>query len=265
MRRRFAGVIASDLDGTLFGSDHQLAAPTVDALRNARRAGWLVLGATGRAPRSAMERVGDRDVLDGLACSNGSIVHDVSTDTTSDRFPIDPAHLGALFGALDAGVADLAYCWEMASSYAWDADFGDIAREHDDLSDSGPGDRPGPDVAVTKVMVSHPDVVREELMALLVPHLPAPLTIGCSGVEFIEITGVGVNKARALAHLGTRFGFGADEVIAFGDNQNDVPMLEWAGHSVAVGNAVEAAKQVANEVIGDHSEHSVAAYIESLL
>ena len=54
---RRPGVIASDLDGTLFGPDHELSDHTVDVLRSARQAGWMVVAATGRAPRSAMERL----------------------------------------------------------------------------------------------------------------------------------------------------------------------------------------------------------------
>lgn len=260
-----ARVIASDLDGTLFGPDHRLSERTTEVLRAARRAGWLVVAATGRAPRSAMERVGGRGVVDGLICSNGSIVHDVDTDATVSRFTIDRSHVEALFHALDGAMPELSFCWEMESTYAWDPGFDDIAQEHDDLRSFSSGPRPSSDESITKVMVRHPEYVREQLGDLLLPHLPAPLTIGCSGVDFVEITGVGVDKSRALQYVATRYGFGAEHVIAFGDNHNDVQMLRWAGHAVAVGNAVEAAKRTADEVIGHHGNHAVASYIESLL
>ena len=259
------GVIASDLDGTLFGPGHELSDRTIDVLRAARQAGWMVVAATGRAPRSAMERLARHDVLDGLVCSNGSIIHDVSTDATLRRYTIDPDHLGSLFTALDAAVPELSFCWEMLGTSAWDHGFDDIAREHDDLRTFGVGPRPDAATAVTKVMVRHPDVIRHELAEWLLPHLPAPLTLGCSGVDFVEITGVGVDKSRALAHVIDAAGFRAEDVVAFGDNHNDVQMLRWAGHGVAVANGVDAAKQAADEVIGHHRDNSVAAYIESLL
>lgn len=99
----------------------------------------------------------------------------------------------------------------------------------------------------------------------MLPHLPVPLTLGCSGVEFVEITGVGVDKSTALAHVVDEFGFGATDVVAFGDNHNDTQMLAWAGHGVAVGNAVASAKSAADEVIGHHGDHSVADFVEALL
>ena len=258
-------VVASDLDGTLLGPDHRLAQRTIDALRRARRAGILVVAATGRGPTSAVELLAPYDVVDALICSNGSIVHDVVTDSTTDRFPIEPDHLDALFGDLGAAMPGLSFCWEMDDECAWDAAFDDIAVAHADLRAFGIGARPMSGTRVTKVMVRHETLVREALADALLPHLPAPLTLGCSGVEFVEITGVGVDKASALAHVIGRHGLGADDVVAFGDNHNDTQMLAWAGHGVAVGNAVDAAKAVADEVIGDHGGHSVAAFLESLL
>ena len=258
-------VIASDLDGTLFGPDHRLSQRTIAALRAARAAGWTVIAATGRNPTSAMSLLGPHDVIDALVGSNGSLVHDPVADTTVHRFPIDEAHLAALFTSLDAGFAGLSYCWELTDGSAWDDDFDDIARQHADLFMHSPGPRPNGDSAVTKVMVRHIDFVGRNLADILEPLLPAPLTLGCSGVDFVEITGVGVDKSRAVAHVIEPLGFRAEDVIAFGDNHNDLQMLSWAGHGVAVANAVEQAKTAADEVIGHHGDDSVAAYIESLL
>ena len=246
------GVIASDLDGTLFGPDHRLSSRTISALRAARRAGWFVIAATGRNPTSAMSRLGEHDVIDVLVGSNGSLVHDPASDTTVHRFPIDDAHLSSLFSSLDAAHAGLSYCWELADSSAWDVDFDDIAREHEDLSMHGPGERPTGDRPVTKVMVRHHDLVGRALADAIEPLLPAPLTVGCSGVDFVEITGVGVDKSRAIAHVIEPLGYTAADVVAFGDNHNDIQMLSWAGHGVAVANAVDAAKAAAQEVIGHH-------------
>lgn len=258
-------VIASDLDGTLLGPDHQLAQPTIEALRAARRAGWIVVAATGRNPISAMQRLGPHDVIDALVASNGSLVHDPHNDETIHRFPIDGAHVRDVFGSLDAGISDLSYCWEMATGSSWDRGFEPIARQHEDLFMFAAGERPTADTLVTKIMVSHPDAVGPALAEQLEPLLPAPLTLGCSGVDFVEITGVGVDKSRALHHVLEPHGLDAADVVAFGDNHNDVQMLRWAGHGVAVGNAVDAAKHAADEVIGHHADDSVARFIESLL
>jgi len=259
------GVIASDLDGTLLGPDHRLTRRTIEALQAARAAGWTVIAATGRNPTSAMPLLAPFDVIDMLVGSNGSVVHDPATDETVHRFPIDGQLLESLFTSLDAGFAGLSYCWELSDSSAWDHGFDDVARQHEDLFMHAPGPRPGSTDLVTKVMVRHGDLVGRRLADVLEPLLPGPLTLGCSGVDFVEVTGAGVDKSRALSHVIEPLGFTASDVIAFGDNHNDRQMLAWAGRGIAVGNAVDAAKDVADEVIGHHGDDSVAAYIESLL
>jgi hydroxymethylpyrimidine pyrophosphatase-like HAD family hydrolase len=92
-----------------------------------------------------------------------------------------------------------------------------------------------------------------------------PLTVSTSGVQFVEVTGEGITKASALAHLCTDWGIEPAQVIAFGDNHNDAAMLKWAGHGVAMGNGSSLALEAADEVIGSNADDAVAVFIESLL
>jgi hydroxymethylpyrimidine pyrophosphatase-like HAD family hydrolase len=84
-------------------------------------------------------------------------------------------------------------------------------------------------------------------------------------VQFVEITGVDVSKATTLQHICTEWGIQASEVVAFGDNNNDIDMLRWAGHGVAVANATDAVRLNADEVIGHHDHDSVAEAIERVV
>ncbi|WP_162142069.1 Cof-type HAD-IIB family hydrolase [Ilumatobacter coccineus] len=254
-------VVASDLDGTLLGADHRLAERTIDVLRAVRRAGVKVVAATGRAPTSAWKLLRSHDVIDALVCSNGSIVFDIATETVAHRFPIDAAQLQRLFSDLDRAVPGLSYCWELDDHCGWDAEFDDIAQQHADLHMYASGPRPEPGVTATKVMVRHPTVHRQDLADLIAPHLSDPLSIGCSGVEFAEVTGAGVDKSHALRHVLTAWGHDAAEVMAFGDNHNDIAMLRWAGTGVAVANAVDDAHDAADLSIGHHADHSVAEHL----
>ncbi len=69
-------------------------------------------------------------------------------------------------------------------------------------------------------------------------------------------------KAEALLHLEKTEGTGADSIVAVGDNHNDIEMLEAAGVAVAMGNAEEAVKRVADIVIGTNEEEAVAGLLE---
>ena len=80
-----------------------------------------------------------------------------------------------------------------------------------------------------------------------------------------EFNAPGVNKGRGLAKLSERIGIGRDRVIAIGDNENDVEMLEWADISVAMGNAAEAVKRKARYVTEDNDHDGAAAFLQGML
>jgi len=74
-----------------------------------------------------------------------------------------------------------------------------------------------------------------------------------------------VTKAAALARLAERFNYSPDNVIAFGDMPNDVPMLTWAGTAVAVANAHPEVLTAVDEVTLTNDADGVALYLERLL
>lgn len=78
---------------------------------------------------------------------------------------------------------------------------------------------------------------------------------------FIDIYVSGTTKAAAIKELAGKVG--AERIVAFGDNLNDIPMMKAADWSVAVGNAFDEVKACANEVIGRNTEDAVVKWIES--
>ena len=78
---------------------------------------------------------------------------------------------------------------------------------------------------------------------------------------YLEIFTAGTSKAAAIRHLAREVG--ADRVVVFGDNRNDIAMMQAADHSIAVGNAFPEVKAAASEVIGPNTADSVARWIEA--
>ena len=74
----------------------------------------------------------------------------------------------------------------------------------------------------------------------------------------VEISAVGVTKAVALTRFAADLGIVADEVIAFGDMPNDIPMLTWAGRGCAVANAHPSVIACADAVVPTNDEDGVA-------
>ena len=93
-------------------------------------------------------------------------------------------------------------------------------------------------------------------------HAPCSVEIGSSR---FSINVAGVNKGAALEELSAELGVGAAEVVAFGDYTNDLPMLAWAGTSIAPGNAHPDVLAVVDEITAPNDEDGLALAIERLL
>lgn len=265
-RRRPVRLIASDLDGTLFGPEHAVTPRTIAAVQAAVGAGIHVIAATGRSTTSAVPRLAPVEVIDTAVCSNGSLIHDLPTGQITDRFPIDPAMVERLLACVSAIDDRFAFCWETDRGNGWDDAFDDIAFVHEDFGEErGLERRPIMSDCTTKIMVRHPQIEQEELREFLVPRMVDPLTVSTSGVQFVEITGVGINKATAVAELCSRWEIDRRDVVALGDNHNDAALLEWAGLGIAMGNGSSLARSAADIVIGTNTDDAVAQWIEALL
>ena len=92
----------------------------------------------------------------------------------------------------------------------------------------------------------------------------AEFTHSNSADGLLEISAAGVSKAAGLARYCHERGIASEHVIAFGDMPNDLPMLEWAGYSVAVGNAHADVLAAADEVTAPNDESGVARVLERL-
>ena len=86
-----------------------------------------------------------------------------------------------------------------------------------------------------------------------------------TGFESVDIIPKGISKETGLVHLADKFNIQPSQVLAFGDNLNDLEMLRYAGTSVAMSNARDEVKQLADHVIGHHGDQAVLAYLEALV
>ena len=77
-----------------------------------------------------------------------------------------------------------------------------------------------------------------------------------------DLAAPGVTKATGLAEVAARLGVAAADVIAFGDMPNDLEMLRWAGHGVAMGNAHPVLLEVADEVTASNADDGLALVLE---
>jgi len=117
----------------------------------------------------------------------------------------------------------------------------------------------------TKLVVVHDPHVLDELESELKNTFDGRLYISKSLPYFLELASPAVTKGSGLAFLSARLGFTAQETIAFGDGENDVEMIEWAGYGVAMANGHERVKTIADWICPPVTEEGVAQTIEALL
>jgi Cof subfamily protein (haloacid dehalogenase superfamily) len=257
-------LIASDIDGTLLRSDGQMSARTVAALADAEEAGLLVVLCTGRPPRW-MKPIADATGHHGLAvCANGAIVYDLHTEQVIETFPIEVDLARSITSAMKAVLPEIAFAVERASGMLHDSAYVPIAPAQtvEATLEEMLGE------PMVKIIAKHPGMTAGELHAAVhdaVADLADLVTTTYSSGTIIEISAVGVTKAFALERLAAERGVTADAVVAFGDMPNDIPMLVWAGHGVAVGNAHPDVIAIADEVTASNDDDGPAQVIERLL
>lgn len=262
-------LVASDVDGTLLGTDELVSPRTRAAVAAVHAAGVPFVIATGRPPRWVPPVADQLDHRPLAVCANGAVLYDCATDTVLAAHLLD-GELMRTIGALAERV--LPGCGLAAERVG--------ASAHDDAT---PQFVAGPtyvhawlnpdDVTVephlvlaapaVKLLVRHTGMSSADMAAALVPELDGVVDLTWSTDDgLVEMSAPGVTKATGLARVAAELGIDAAGVIAFGDMPNDLPMLRWAGHGVAMANADPSVLAVADEVAAHHGDDGVAQVLE---
>jgi Cof subfamily protein (haloacid dehalogenase superfamily) len=259
-------VVATDLDGTIVRSDGTISARTKAALAVASDAGALLVIATGRPPRW-LPGIADATGHHGLAiCGNGAVVYDLETEQVVESRPIAAQDIPRLIAQLRAAVPGISFALERVDGQfahevdyhpRWEPEAETLVGELDGAVLTGP---------VSKLLARREGMGSDELTALARAAVDGSVaSVTHSSIDgLLEISATGVTKATTLADLLSARGLGAADVVAFGDMPNDLEMLVWAGHGVAVANAHPDVLAVADEVTTSNDDDGVALVLERL-
>lgn len=259
-------LIATDLDGTLLRSDGTLSDRAAAALQWAAAAGVPVVPVTARSLRWLAAYPFLHDASHAVF-ANGAVVYDLRAAAVVDRHQLAPAALAGLCERIRAAVPAAVFAVEIDDGLAMRHEPGYPLR-----SDLGQAGVRAVELAelvarpAVKLLVKGPGVAPAELAGQVVEAAgsAAEPTVA-SSYGAVDLAAPGVTKATGLAAVAVRLGIEPAGVVAFGDMPNDLPMLSWAGHAVAVGNAHPAVLAVAHEVIGTNDEDGVATWITTRL
>jgi Cof subfamily protein (haloacid dehalogenase superfamily) len=258
-------LIASDLDGTLLRHDGSLSPRTIAAVRAAVDAGFKVVLASGRPPRT-VQPIADQLGLKNIAvCSNGAILYDLDKQEVIDNRHVPKEVLKNIILRLKEREPTVCFATEHGHHVGTEPHF-----PRPDTWVSGMAPKIGDIDAlcaddVIKLAVHHPDHAVETLAELVRAVAGNELSVTFSGMHFVEVAAAGVSKALGLAEVCRRLGVDAKRVVAFGDMPNDLAMLSFVGRGVAVGNAHPDVMAEGYETTAGNDEDGVAQVIEALV
>jgi Cof subfamily protein (haloacid dehalogenase superfamily) len=275
-------LIATDIDGTLLNTQYQISPADLAALRRAHNAGIEIVLVTGRRHTFALPIARQLGFDLWLISSNGAVTRSLSGETFHrDLMPTQTC--------LDLVRAMQEFRGHTVLTFDKEVK-GAIVIEHlDDLNASIrrwlEKNMPYIDfiVPIENALLANPiqDPIQvmfcgslprmsDALRALEAARMDNQITILRTvyperDLSMIDVLNTGCSKGHALERWATHRGYERSEVMAIGDNHNDVEMLEFAGHPVIMGNACAELRSRGWRQTGTNAECGVAAAIEKVL
>ncbi len=262
-------LIASDVDGTLIDDHYQVGERNIAAITAAVADGVPFVLCTGRPPRWIRQITDQLGHAPIAVCANGAVVFDTATDRVLSAHTLGPDELPELVSMIRYAIPGASMAAERIDLGAQDG----LAMQFA----TGPGyehawanpqnievsDAELVGTHAVKLLVRMPGAPSATMRDLLVPIIGDRADVTFSTDKgLIEIAAHGITKATGLAEVAREFGAADGDVVAFGDMPNDIPMLGWAWHGVAMANAHAELAVVADEVTASNNESGVAVVLE---
>lgn len=254
-------MVVIDLDNTFLRRDKTISEYTKSVFNSLRECGILTSFATSRSVRaSARFRAmvsPDIDITSGgaIATMDGK---------TLFRAAIDIETANAIFRDLKASEGVLQITADTEDYYFNSKPIDSSWAGWVDYTDSITTDFSKP-LDVPDVFKITPNVINAEALFAITSRYPSVDVLNFTGEDWYQIKSREAAKQHAVVAVCAKLGISMSEVVAFGDDHNDIEMLRDCGIGVAVANAIDEVKAVANYICGDCDEDGVAKWLEENL
>lgn len=263
-------LLAIDMDGTLLNSKNMVSSRTISAIEKAKSRGVYVVLSTGRILKSALAYSQTLDLKSPIIACNGAIIIDESERIIYKR-PIEMD--------LVEKIANIARERDIYFHFYDESKFYSYVRADEVLRYYNEGNGKlnveihifdsiseimGKNINIYKFLFVDNDMdklsgLRRELESL------GNISVSSSWANNIEAMSLNVSKGEALKELCKKLNIDPQEVIAIGDSENDLSMLEFSGFGVSMGNADENVKSKADYITDSNDNDGVAKVIEKFI
>ena len=273
MTRPAPKLVASDIDGTLLNSADRVIPRLREVIGRATAAGCEVALATGRPHRWIYPVLEQLPIRPVCVTSNGAVLYDSAADRVLDSHVLASDTMEHVLSvaeralASEGGVAVAAERVGVSSRdlaedifvigpgymHTWEEQGFSMAERDEVIS-----------IPAVKMILRNSRLTAAEMYEAITPHVdPEQAYITYSmDAGLIEVAAPGVTKALGVATLARMHDVEQEATIAFGDMPNDIEMLKWVGHGVAMDNAHHAVKDAADEITAANDDGGVADVLE---
>lgn len=261
-------LIAVDLDGTLLTEQKSISLRTKKTLKKAMEKGHDVVISTGRPYRASKAYYHELGLKTPIVNFNGAYVHHPQAPLWGIRHtPLELQTAKTIFEVCEDYNLQNIMVEIIDDVYVKKRD-SDTLR----LFESG---HPIADTAICETLKVSPTCLllqpeAEHLKPLIrdleETHADVIHQRSWGGpLNIIEIVNPSINKAVGLSQIADHLGYKPEQIIAFGDEDNDIEMLQYAGQGIAMGNAADEIKDIASDVTKTNEEDGIAVYLEKVL
>jgi uncharacterized protein (TIGR01777 family) len=262
---RAVKLLAVPVDGALIRSDGTISPGDVQAIRAAERAGCTVILATSRPPRAVRSILQTLGIAGPTITHSGALIWNQMDNVALFHQALDQTLAREIVDAVRATEPSLPIVLEVLDGWYTDNVDAEAAwlpgrmRDADHVGElSSFLDQP-----VTRISLHG----SESQLANVLPMVretfwkPRRIALFQPDVGLVQMTDSRVDKAVALQRIAMRLGLQREEVMAIGDSRIDSGMIEWSGFSVALENAPQSVRELADAVVPSHDQSGVARAI----
>ena len=256
--------VFSDIDGTLLTSEHVVSPLTSSAIHTLTDQGVLFTISSARSPSGIRPIIKKNDFHCCTIAFSGALILDEDQNILYEK-GISISDASKIIDVIEKKCPHVT--WNVYTSEDWivkDRTDPHVIHEEtvvETISMEGSLHSLSDTVKVNKILCMCNPEYMSPSETLLRKYFPE-LSIARSSDSLLEIMAGGINKAEAVKYLCDLRKIPLSSTIAFGDNYNDLEMLEGAGIGVAMGNSKQYVKDAANEVTGDNDHDGVAEFLE---
>ncbi|MBN2839068.1 MAG: HAD family phosphatase [Fusobacteriaceae bacterium] len=261
-----------DIDGTLLNSKHQITPKVKEAInRVANDSDIPVILVSARMPKGIAFLQRELGIKDPMVCYSGALILDRNGQVISKE-SISAVDLEEIYKVVNKQTIHMSLYkddeWFVEKMDCWAQQESEITGiipgivDFFDLIKLWKAEGTGPNKILCMAKPHEINSLKEEIKNNA--NLNS-LNIYPSKTTYLEIMPTNASKTSAISYLEKKFNVEREEIIAMGDNFNDMDMIEYAGIGVAMGNAPDQVKKIADDITLTNDEDGVAHAIKKYI